>query len=410
MTLAHSDPLDSRYSWSRLALSLVIATVGNVGMWSVIVVMPAVQAEFGTGRGEASLPYTLTMLGFALGNLAIGRVVDRRGVTFALAAAALLSGAGYLAAAASPSILVLSLAQFVIGVGTAAFFGPLIADVSLWFRRRRGIAVAITASGNYLSGAIWPVALAGVLSGQGWRAVYVVLALLVVATVVPLAQLLRRRLPEVSLSAAAQASPFEPRHVPWSPRTLMWILALAGVACCVAMSMPQVHIVALCVDLGFGPAVGAEMLSLMLLGGVVSRLVSGMIADRLGGVMTLLIGSVLQMLALILYLPADGLTSLYVVSLIFGLSQGGIVPAYAIIVREYMPAREAGARVGFVIMATILGMALGGWISGWIFDVTGSYRLAFVNGIAWNGLNIAIMLLILLRSRPATPRPAAAAA
>ncbi len=410
MTLAHSDPLDSRYSWSRLALSLVIATVGNVGMWSVIVVMPAVQAEFGTGRGEASLPYTLTMLGFALGNLAIGRVVDRRGVTFALAAAALLSGAGYLAAAASPSILVLSLAQFVIGVGTAAFFGPLIADVSLWFRRRRGIAVAITASGNYLSGAIWPVALAGVLSGQGWRAVYVVLALLVVATVVPLAQLLRRRLPEVSLSAAAQASPFEPRRVPWSPRTLMWILALAGVACCVAMSMPQVHIVALCVDLGFGPAVGAEMLSLMLLGGVVSRLVSGMIADRLGGVMTLLIGSVLQMLALILYLPADGLTSLYVVSLIFGLSQGGIVPAYAIIVREYMPAREAGARVGFVIMATILGMAAGGWISGWIFDVTGSYRLAFVNGIAWNGLNIAIMLLILLRSRPATPRPAAAAA
>ena len=409
MTLAHSDPLDSRYSWSRLALSLVIATVGNVGMWSVIVVMPAVQAEFGTGRGEASLPYTLTMLGFALGNLAIGRVVDRRGVTFALAAAALLSGAGYLAAAASPSILVLSLAQFVIGVGTAAFFGPLIADVSLWFRRRRGIAVAITASGNYLSGAIWPVALAGVLSGQGWRAVYVVLALLVVATVVPLAQLLRRRLPEVSLSAAAQASPFEPRRVPWSPRTLMWILALAGVACCVAMSMPQVHIVALCVDLGFGPAVGAEMLSLMLLGGVVSRLVSGMIADRLGGVMTLLIGSVLQMLALILYLPADGLTSLYVVSLIFGLSQGGIVPAYAIIVREYMPAREAGARVGFVIMATILGMALGGWISGWIFDVTGSYRLAFVNGIAWNGLNIAIMLLILLRSRPAAPREALAA-
>jgi MFS family permease len=303
MSATTTDPLDSRYSWMRLALSLAIASIGNVGMWSVIVVMPAVQAEFGTGRGEASLPYTLTMLGFALGNLLIGRVVDRHGVTFALSAAAILSGLGYLAAAASPSILVLALAQFVVGLGTAAFFGPLIADVSLWFRRRRGIAVAITASGNYLAGAIWPVALAGVLSGQGWRAVYVVLAVLVAGAVLPLAQLLRRRLTELDLSATAQASPFQPRRVPWSPRALMWLLALAGIGCCVAMSMPQVHIVALCVDLGFGPAVGAEMLALMLMGGVVSRLVSGVIADRLGGVMTLLIGSVLQMLALILYLP-----------------------------------------------------------------------------------------------------------
>jgi MFS family permease len=164
--------------------------------------------------------------------------------------------------------------------------------------------------------------------------------------------------------------------------------------------MPQVHIVSFCVDLGYGPAVGSQMLSLMLMGGVVSRLVSGFLADRLGGVKTLLIGSTLQMLALCLYLPTSGLTSLYLVSLIFGLSQGGIVPAYAIIVREYLPAREAGARVGFVMMATIVGMALGGWMSGWIYDVTGSYHAAFLNGIGWNLLNMAIIAGILLRSRP----------
>ncbi|MCC6002291.1 MAG: MFS transporter [Pararhodobacter sp.] len=403
-----TDPLDSRYAWGRLALSLVIATIGNVGMWSIIVVMPAVQEEFATGRGGASLPYTLTMLGFALGNLLIGQLVDRFGAARVLAAAALTSGAGYLLAAASPTIGLLALAQFIIGLGTAAFFGPLIADISLWFRRRRGIAVGIAASGNYLSGAIWPILLTGVLTGQGWRAVYLILAVVVAGAVVPLALTLRRRLPETSLGAAAQSSPFAPRAVPFSPRTLIWLLALAGVRCCVAMSMPQVHIVAYCVDLGYGPAVGAEMLSLMLLGGVVSRLVSGVIADRLGGVVTLLIGSVLQMLALMLYLPSDGLTSLYIVSLIFGLAQGGIVPAYAIIVREYLPAREAGARVGFVIMATILGMALGGWMSGVIHDLTGSYMLAFLNGIVWNALNIGVMLLILLRSRPAVPQPRAA--
>lgn len=405
-----SDLLDSRYSWNRLALSLGMATVGNVGMWSIIVVMPAVQAEFGGGRGDASLPYTLTMVGFALGNLLIGRAVDRFGIAKALAGAAVTSALGFILASLSPTLLVLSLAQFVIGLGTASFFGPLIADVSLWFRRRRGIAVAITASGNYLAGAIWPVALSGVLTDQGWRVLYVVLALLVAGVVIPGSLLLRRRLPASSLSVEAQSTFRAPRHVPVSPAVLMWMLAAAGVACCVAMSMPQVHIVAFCVDLGYGPAVGANMLSVMLLGGVVSRLASGFIVDKLGGVPTLLIGSVGQMIGLALYLPFDGLVPLYVVSLIFGLSQGGIVPAYAIIVREYMPAREAGTRVGFVMMATILGMALGGWMSGWIYDVTGSYELAFLNGIVWNAANIAILLVILFSGRPGRkPRATAAA-
>ncbi len=389
---------DSRYSWARLAVTLAIATIGNVGMWSIIVIMPAVQAEFGVSRADSSLPYTLTMLGFGLGNLLIGRAVDRFGISTALIGASLLSGIGYLAAAASPSILILSIVHFVIGLGSAASFGPLIADISHWFQRRRGIAVAVAASGNYLSGAIWPMALAGVMSDSGWRAVCLALAVIVTVFLIPLALLLRRRVPELSMTAAGNFSLANRAACGLSPRALAWLLALAGLGCCVAMSMPQVHIVALCVDRGFGPAVGAEMLSLMLLGGVVSRLISGLIADRLGGVLTLLIGSVLQMLALFLYLPAGGLASLYVVSLVFGLAQGGIVPAYALIVREYMPAREAGARVGFVIMATILGMALGGWMSGWIHDMTGSYQLAFLNGIVWNALNIAIMLFILTRT------------
>ncbi|WP_417597977.1 MFS transporter [Pararhodobacter oceanensis] len=405
-----SDILDSRYSWTRLALTLGIATVGNAGMWSIIVIMPEVQSEFAVGRGDASLPYTVTMVCFALGNLVIGSAVDRFGVARALAAAALLSSLGYVLASLSGSILMLSLAQGIVGLGTAAFFGPLMADISLWFRRKRGIAVAVAASGNYLAGAIWPFLLAGVLADQGWRAVYLTLAVLVSALVVPATVLLRRRLPASSLTAEAQSTFSAPRVLPFSPRALMWILAAAGVACCVAMSMPQVHIVAFCVDLGYGPAVGAEMLSVMLLGGVASRLISGMIADKLGGIPTLLLGSVGQMIALALYLPSEGAATLYLVSLIFGLTQGGIVPAYTIIVREYMPAKEAGARVGFVLMATILGMALGGWLSGVIYDMTGSYQLALVNGIIWNGGNIAIMLVLLLTGRPKRGRGATARA
>ena len=403
------SPLDSRASWIRLGLSLMVSLVGNVGMWAIIVILPAVQAEFGTERAAASIPYTLTMLGFALGNFVIGRAVDRYGVARCLAASALLMAAAYAAAALAPNIATLSALQFLIGFGTATSFGPLIADVSQWFLKRRGIAVAIIASGNYLSGAIWPLILADILAGPGWRTAYLLIAAATLALMLPATWLLRKPLPEGALAASETAAAARARETGLSPRALTWLLAAAGIGCCVAMSMPQVHIVAYCTDLGYGPAVGAEMLSLMLLGGVASRLVSGVLADRLGGVMTLLIGSTLQMLALVLYLPTTGLTPLYIVSLIFGLSQGGIVPSYAIIVREYLPAREAGARVGFVIMATILGMALGGWLSGLIYDLTGSYRWAFLNGIAFNALNVGIMLMILMRSRPRSPRLAQAA-
>ena len=404
-----ADILDSRYAWLRLAISLLIATVGNVGMWAIIVVMPAVQAEFGIDRADAALPYTFTMLGFAVGNFVVGRIVDRFGITVALILAALVIAGGMGLSALSPSVRVLAAVQLVVGFGTAASFGPLIADVSLWFLKRRGIAVAIAASGNYLSGAIWPVLLAGILSEQGWRAVYVVLALVTLAVVIPLALFLRRRVPVEASAHADRISSLRAKAAGFPPRTLALLLGLAGVGCCVAMSMPQVHIVSYCTDLGYGPAVGSRMLSLMLLGGVVSRLVAGLLADRLGGVKTLLIGSVLQCIALFLYLPYDAMVSLYIVSAIFGLAQGGIVPSYALIVREYMPSAEAGRRVGFVLMATIFGMALGGWMSGWIYDMTGSYAMAFVNGIGWNFLNISIMVAILMRTRPRRPASLAAA-
>lgn len=392
--------LDSRYSWTRMIITLVVAIIINAGMWEIIAIMPAVQLEFGVDRAGASLPYTLTMIGFGVGNFVIGKAVDRFGVSISLIGAALGVALGLYLATISTSIVMMSFAQLLIGLASAVGFGPLIADISHWFMKRRGIAMAIVASGNYLSGSIWTLVLADTLSTQGWRSVYMILAFMTLAVVIPLALILRRKLPQDAHIQAEAISSANAKTSGFSPTALACLLGVAGVGCCVAMSMPQVHIVSYCVDLGYGPAVGAEMLSLMLLGGVGSRLVSGLLADKLGGVKTLLIGSLAQCVALFLYLPSDALISLYVVSLVFGLSQGGIVPSYAVIVREYMPAREAGARVGFVLMATIMGMALGGWSSGLIYDLSGSYQLAFINGIAWNGLNIAIMLWLLMRGRP----------
>ncbi|MEM8775361.1 MAG: MFS transporter [Pseudomonadota bacterium] len=402
--MEQTDILDSAKSWRRLALTLLIATIGNVGMWAIVVVLPYIEAEFGGTRAQASVPYISIMLGFALGNFGMGRMVDRYGITITLILAMISVGIGFVASGFSASIWMFTALQFLVGFGSGVCFGPIVADVSLWFLKRRGIAVAIAASGNYLSGAIWPVLLAAPLQDEGWRFVYFLMAGLVLLTVIPLSFLLMERVPEISRQRADAISHARAHSAGFSPRTLMWLLGFAGIACCVAMSMPQVHIVALCVDLGFGPAIGGQMLSLMLFGGVISRILSGIIADWLGGVRTVLIGSVLQGLALCLYLPADGLVSLYVVSLIFGLAQGGIVPSYAVVVREYMPSHEAGRRVGFVLMLTIVGMALGGWMSGWIYDLTGDYTLAFVNGIGWNFLNVSIMVMLLLRTRPGTPK------
>jgi len=356
-----------------------------------------VQADLGIDRSTASLLYALTMVGFAAGNFIVGRFVDHFGFFPSLLITTGFTTIGFLGASYSSSVEILTIWQVLVGFGAAIGFGPLMADISHWFQKRRGIALAVAASGNYLSGAIWPIALKSVLEEQGWRYAYFLIAIIVLVTLIPLSLLLIRKIPVAALNISEQISNSRARELRLSPRALQLLLAVAGLGCCIAMSMPQVHIVSFCMDLGYGPAVGAEMLSLMLFGGVASRLFSGMIADWIGGIKTVLLGSTLQCFALFLYLPFDGLISLYIVSLIFGLSQGGIVPSYAVAVREYLPAREAGQRIGLIVMATILGMAVGGWMSGWIYDLTGSYRAAFLNGIAWNFLNIGIILFVLIR-------------
>jgi MFS family permease len=394
-----ADGVDSGYAWLRLATAVVISTIGNVGLWSYVVALPAVQAEFGVTRGAAALPYTLTMLGFAFGSVIMGRLTDRSGVMLPIMIGAIALGLGYVAAAFAPTLGLFALAHGVLGLlGCSALFAPLMADVSHWFARRRGTAVAIAASGNYISGAIWPPIEQHLIASIGWRDTYLCLGLVCVATMLPLALILKRAAPIHETTQTAAEVKSMQRPLGMSPNALQALLGVAGLACCVAMSMPQVHLVAYCTDLGYGPAVGAQMLAMMLGLGIISRVGSGLIADRIGPLSTLLIGSAAQGASLILYIGFNGLASLYAISALFGLVQGGIVPCYAIIVRDYFPPKEAGTRVSIAIMATVIGMALGGWMNGLIFDLTGSYQAAFANGVAWNVLNAAIALWLLLRS------------
>jgi len=405
LTIPHNSlvvrsDIDSPYAWARLAASVVFGAAGGVGMWSMPVVLPAVQAEFGLLRADASLPFTLTMLGFACGGVVMGRLQDR----FGISAPALLGiGAlslGFFAASISPGLWTFALSYMVIGTGASATFGPIMTDVSFWFTTRRGIAVAIAAAGNYFAGTIWPPVIQHAVAMEGWRSTHVGVGIACLVIMVPLLAILWRPAPR---HAPMQKEPISARALNVPPRTLQALLCIAGFACCVAMAMPQVHIVAYCGDLGYGVARGAEMLSLMLGFGIISRIGAGFVADRIGSLATLLLSSTAQGMALMLYVMFDGLMSLYVISALFGLFQGGIVPSYAFIVREYFPPSEVGTRLGVVLMMTLFGMAAGGWMSGAIFDYFGSYQAAFLNGLAWNLLNLAIAVWLIARvgRRPA---------
>jgi len=392
--------IGSPYAWLRLTISLLLSTIAGIGMWSTVVALPAVQADFGIDRATASLPFTLAFGGYAFGGVLMGRLADRVGIVTPLTIGALMVGLGYVSSSFSVAAWQYAIAYGVIGIGSSAAFAPLMADISHWFTRRRGMAVAIVSCGSYLAGTIWPPAIEYALTRVGWRQTHTLIGVLSIITMLPLIFLaLRPRVPTIQVNAVNAVSDGAQRAFGLSPNALQVTLMIAGVCCCVTMATPQLQIVAYCGDLGYGPARGAEMLSLMMGLGVISRLLAGSVADRLGGLTTLAILSTLQAVATLPYILLDDLAALYVISGIFGLFHGGLIPMYAVVVREYFSPHEAGARVGMAIGATLFGMALGGWMSGAIFDLTGSYRETFINAVIWNLFNLVILLWLLSRRR-----------
>ena len=334
------------------------------------------------------------MVGFGLGNFLIGKVVDKFGLKFPIIVGVILLSSSYLVAMISNEFWHLLVLQVFMGTAASTFFGPSMADIGNFFEKHRGLAVAIVASANYVAGGLWPLFISHLLEFSNWKEVYFYIAIICLVIIFPISLILKNNI-VTSNNQDINLNNENNTIKNLSPKTLQTLLVLAGIGCCLAMAMPQVHIVALCVERGFGLTVGAQILSVMLLSGMISRIGFGFLSDKIGPIYTIFIGSLLQMLSLVFFLPFDSQLSLFIVSLMFGLSQGGIVPAYAMIVRKYLPIEEVGERVGLVIMATIVGMGLGGWMSGEIFDLTQSYKLAFVNGIFWNLTNLLIVTFIM---------------
>ncbi|HIF80014.1 MAG TPA: MFS transporter [Gammaproteobacteria bacterium] len=388
------------YPLIRLTTALALMTLGCSAMYAGVMVLEPLALELGTGRGNSSLIYGSFMIGFALGGVFMGRLADRMGIMIPALIGSLALPAGFYLAAHASSILEICLAfSLLCGfLGSSFSMAPLIADISHWFNRRRGLAVGIAFSGSYVAGAIWPPILQRMFDAQGWRESFIDLALLTLIFMALLSLLLYPRPPTNEQLPTTGSANSNLTNSAISAGSLQSLICLAGFGCCVAMAMPQIHIVPYVMDLGHPAIRGAEMLGLMLGFGVISRVGSGWLSDRIGGLATLLLGSALQLAVLIAFLTGNSLVFLYGISIAFGLSQGGIVPSYTIILRAFFPPKQAGWRISTSFLFTVAGMAFGGWIAGVLYDLTGSYTVSFLNAIGFNILNLWIAASLIKKS------------
>jgi MFS family permease len=402
--------IERPYGWVVAFASMVMMTIGAGAAYTVVVALKPIAAEFGWPRAVPSLCYALLMLGAGFGGLVMGRWADRGDVSRPLLVGALALPFGAWLASTSDGAATMFVAYglFMGFLGNGAFVAPLLANATRWFDRRRGIAIGIVASGQTLAGALWPPILRYLNDALGWRQTFVIYAAIALVALMPLAMLLRRPPPRDEALARRDAAPWDRVALGWPAERVQVMLCLAIIGCCVAMAMPMVHLIAYATDLGISGARAAEMLAVLLAGAFVSRLAFGMIADRLGGLRTLLIGSSGQAAMLAAFAAVDSFWGLYLVAALFGLLHGGIVPSYALIVRELFPAGHAGRRIAMVILFGTIGMALGGWLGGQIFDLSGSYRPAFLVGLAFYFGNLMLVGMLLhrqsrmsLRARPA---------
>ncbi len=390
--------VDSHLAWIRLFLVCLMCLIGCVGMWSVVIIMPSIQNEFNVDRSVSTIPYILTMIGFGIGNVLIGRYVDKEGIFKPIIFAFVILIFIYFISSLASNIIMLSLFQFVLGFCSATFFGPMMADITKFFEKKKGLAVSIVASSQHLAGAIWPILLKFFLNEGSWKSAHIFIGIFCIILIPPICYFIfNMRLEDRSKIANILESKKSNYKLPFSNKKLQILLMIAGIGCCVSMSTPQVHIIPLCIDNGFTMEIGSSILSIMLFCAAVSRIIYGLIADKIGPIETLLLASSLQALTIFLYIPFNDLKSLYIISILFGLVQGGIVPSYALIINKYLPNNEGAERVGLVILMTVIGMSIGGWMSGKIFDLTNSYTLGFFNSFIWNLFNIIIIIYILIK-------------
>ncbi len=392
--------VETRQSWIVAVAALSIMGLVFGAGWITSVALTEIAAEVGGARSIPALATSLTWLGAGIGGVLMGRAAARFGTRSTVIFGAVMVCIGLaISTLGPPGPLWIGHAVFMGLLGLGAINAPMYVYISHWFDRRRGSALALISSGSYLAGAVWPPVFERSVSAFGWRTTMLLYGVLVVVLIVPLALIFLSTPPQPR--AQASGTPAAPAGTSFNialPSNVAFILmCMAGVLCCVPMAMPQQHLVAFCGDLGIGRATGALMLSVLLGAGFLSRQVWGLISDRLGGLKTILISSGAQAAALTGFLFTQTEAGLFLVAGAFGIGFSALIPAYALAIRDLFPAEEAYWRVPSVLLCTAFGMALGGWLAGYLYDLFGSYAPAFATGVAANILNFAIVGLLVSR-------------
>jgi len=396
--ISREDSVETSYGWVIVFASLSLHTIALGAPNVLFVALKPIAADFGSLRSVPSFAYSLLMIGSGVGGIAMGLWMDKRGIVHPVLFGSTMIGLGALLASQSEGRWSLYVANgLLIGfLGKAALIAPLVTNATRWFDRRRGLAVAIIASGQGVAGAIWPPVLHYMNASIGWRDTYFYFGIFAFASMVPLALLLRHR-PSVAPVDRKSYLSDDGWILGLRANFVQSILCLATVGCCAAMAMPIVHLVSHATDLGFTKTRAAELLSYLFVAAFFSRIGFGMLVDRIGALPTLLFGSTCQMTMLVVFSLVESPIGLYIAAIMFGLGFAGIMPCYPSIIRILFPATELGWRVAAQYLFAAMGMALGGWLGGVLFDLTGSYSQAFLSGAAFNIMNLALVSFLYAR-------------
>ncbi|MEI8276029.1 MAG: MFS transporter [Hyphomicrobiales bacterium] len=367
--------------------------------WIAAVALKDIAAEVDGARSIPALASALAWFGSGIGGIMMGRIADRIGTRWTVAFGAVMIAFGLALSSLGPSWpLWVGHGLFIGLIGFGGINAPLYVYVSRWFDKRRGSALALISSGTYLAGALWPPVFERAIAALGWRETMLWYALLEGVVVVSIALIFFRHPPEVIHPAPAPVAGSAPARVLGLPPNLVFgAMCMAAIMCCIPMAMPQGHLVAFCSDLGISRSVGAVMLSVLLGTAFLSRQIWGAVSDRIGGLTTVLVGSLWQCAAMIAFLLTQSEVGLFTVSAVFGLGFSGIIPAYVLALREMFPASQASWRIPTLLMFTALGMASGGWLAGLLYDHFGYYAPAFAVGVGANLINLTIVGTLVAR-------------
>ena len=403
-----NDSVESRASWVVAIVALIILAVAYGGPLLAAVALKPIAADLGAPRSVPTLATSLSFIGAGIGGIFMGWLAERIGIRAVVTFGSVMIAAGLLLASSGGATeLYIGYGVFMGLLGASCMFSPIMTYVCRWFDKRRGAAVALISSGQYVAGIVWPAIFQIGVETIGWRRCMVLFGAVVAIVVAPLALIFLRPPPVAPAFGVAHHGPARGSRVAgMHPEWAMVALSVAIFCCCMTMSMPMGHVVALCGDLGISATHGAAMLSVLLGSAFLARQFWGWLSDRIGGLQTVLCGSIAQAVAMSGFLLTTNEAGLFAVSAAFGLGYAGLIPAYVLAVRALYPATEASWRVPTVLFAGMLGMAGGGWAAGAIYDHFGFYTPAFAVGVLFNLLNVVVVLPMVMRNRGLMSRPA----